>query len=42
MLHYKILIKYWNRKELKNLTLKEAVEKIKNIEEIKEMEKNEI
>lgn len=32
MLHYKILIKYWNKEELKNLTLKKAVEKIKEME----------
>ena len=33
-MYYKILIKYWKKKELQGLTLKRAVEKIK------EMEKN--
>ncbi|CKH09249.1 Uncharacterised protein [Fusobacterium polymorphum] len=32
-MHYKILIKYWNKEELQGLTLKRAVEKIKEMEE---------
>ena len=32
MLHYKILIKYWNKRELQGLTLKKAGEKIKETE----------
>ena len=30
-MHYKILIKYWNKRELQGLTLKKAVEKIKEM-----------
>lgn len=31
-MHYKILIKHWNKKELKGLKLKRAVEIIKQME----------
>ena len=32
MLHWKIYIKYWKNKELQNLTIIEAVEKILEME----------
>lgn len=31
-MHYKTLIKYWNKRELKGLKLKRAVEIIKQLE----------
>lgn len=31
-MHYRLLIKYWNKKELQGLKLKRAVEIIKQIE----------